>query len=105
MAVQLSIRPSSLLIFQPCCQAQQVEDEFFPTYGSSPAVAPWKASDTLFGVFIGINDVGNSYGRGTATTKVLNNEIFSVYEGLIEMLYNIGVLEYQLSYVPKAMRP
>lgn len=69
--------------------AEQVENGF-PVYGSSPSIAPWKASDTLFGVFIGINDVGNSYDRGATATKVLNNEIFALYEGLMEMLYIIG---------------
>ncbi len=84
--------------------AQQIENEFFPTYGSSPAIAPWKGSDTLFGVFIGINDVGNSYGRGAAATKVLNNEIFAVYEGLIEMLYNIGARNFLFLNVPPVDR-
>lgn len=84
--------------------AQQVENEFFPTYGISPAIAPWKASDTLFGVFIGINDVGNSYGKGAAVTKVLNDEIFAVYQGLMEMLYNIGGRNFLFLNVPPVDR-
>jgi phospholipase/lecithinase/hemolysin len=84
--------------------AQQVEDGFFPTYGGSPAIAPWKASDTLFGVFIGINNVGNSYGRGAAATKVLNNEILAVYERLMEMLYNIGARNFLFLNVPPVDR-
>lgn len=80
--------------------AQQVEDEFFPVYGSSS----WKADDTIFGVFIGINDVGNSYGRGAAATKILNKEIFAVYEGLMEMLYNIGARNFLFLNVPPVDR-
>lgn len=80
--------------------AQQVEDEFFPVYGSSS----WKAEDTIFGVFIGINDVGNSYGQGAAATKSLNDEIFAVYEGLMEMLYNIGGRNFLFLNVPPVDR-
>jgi phospholipase/lecithinase/hemolysin len=84
--------------------SQQVENEFFPNYASSPASAPWKATDTLFGIFIGINDVGNSYWRGSAATKILNDEIFAVYEGLMEMLYNIGARNFLFLNVPPVDR-
>lgn len=43
---------------------QQVQDEFVPGYtGDSPSAAgapKWAGEDTLFAVWIGINDVGNS---------------------------------------------
>ena len=62
------------------------------------------ALDTLFGIFISINDVGNSYSKGAEAAKVLNNEIFAVYEGLIEMLYNIRARNFLSLNVPPVDR-
>jgi len=84
--------------------AEQVLDEFFPSYASSPAIAPWTSADTLFSVFIGINDVGNSYFEGLPTTTTLNNEIFDVYSGLVQILYNAGARNFLFLNVPPVDR-
>jgi len=84
--------------------AQQVLDEFFPSYASSPADAPWTPADTLFSVFIGINDVGNSYFEGLPATTTLNNEIFDVYSGLVQTLYNAGARNFLFLNVPPVDR-
>lgn len=84
--------------------AEQVLDEFFPTYASSPAIAPWSTDDTLFAVFIGINDVGNSYFEGVPATTTLNDEIFDVYSGLVQMLYNTGARNFLFLNVPPVDR-
>jgi len=92
--------------FQPTVLSvsQQIEDEFIPTYASSPAIAPWSPKDTLFAVFIGINDVGNSYGQGVPATTTLNKLIFDVYSGLIQELYNTGARNFLFLNVPPVQR-
>jgi len=84
--------------------AEQVLDEFFPSYASSPSDAPWSPADTLFSVFIGINDVGNSYFEGVPATTVLNDEIFDVYSGLVQILYNAGARNFLFLNVPPVDR-
>lgn len=64
--------------------AEQIENEWFPAYAAQSPVASWNSSDTLFAIFDGINDVGNSWwGNNTA----MNNVIYSVYRGLVDELY------------------
>ena len=62
---------------------QQIQDEYLPTYGSKPAFAPWSSKDSLFSIFIGINDVGNSYSAQNAS---LYPVIFKEYNGLVEQV-------------------
>lgn len=84
--------------------AQQVENEFFPVYAGKPSFAPWASDNTLFGFFIGINDVGNSYSQGAAATEILNSLIFDVYGGLVQMLYNAGARNFLFLNVPPVDR-
>ena len=64
---------------------QQIEDEYLPLYGNQSSAeelgADWNASNSLFGIFIGINDVGNSY---TEQNTSLNGDIFQVYSTLVQ---------------------
>ncbi|KAH8808553.1 hypothetical protein F5884DRAFT_673363 [Xylogone sp. PMI_703] len=83
--------------------AEQVEDEFFPAYGSHKSPA-WSSDNTLFAIFDGINDVGNSYYYGTPTTTTLNAEIFAVYDGLVQMLYDAGGRNFLFLNVPPVDR-
>ena len=39
-------------------------DEFLVSYANKPASAPWECGNTLFSVWIGINDIGNSWFQG-----------------------------------------
>lgn len=36
-------------------------NQFLSGAGTKPASSPWTSSNSLFSVFIGINDIGNSY--------------------------------------------
>ena len=67
---------------------QQVEDEFLPIYGNKANAqslgADWNEGNSLFAIFIGINDVGNSY---TEKNQSLNGDIFQVYHTLVEEVY------------------
>lgn len=76
----------------------QVQDQFVPIYGSHPATAPWKDSDSLFAFWIGINDVGNSWWLSNATE--LYDQIFTVYDGLLESIYATGARNFLFLSVP-----
>lgn len=84
--------------------AQQVENEWFPAYASKPASAPWSSDDTLFAIFDGINDVGNSYYYGVPATTILNANIFAVYHGLVDELYYAGARNFLFLNVPPVDR-
>jgi len=85
---------------------QQVDDEFVPIYGTASynGVAPWTSTDSLFGIFIGINDVGNTYGKGPAGTAAINSKIFAEYQGLMETLYYAGARNFLFLNVPPTDR-
>lgn len=38
-------------------------DQFLTTVASKPASTPWTSANSLFSIWIGINDIGNSYYR------------------------------------------
>lgn len=83
---------------------QQIEDEFIPYYGTASyptAATPWTSTDSLFGVFIGINDVGNTYWLDTAA---INSKIFAEYQGLMETLYYAGARNFLFLNVPPVDR-
>ncbi|KAL9085800.1 MAG: hypothetical protein Q9165_007432 [Trypethelium subeluteriae] len=73
---------------------QQIEDRYLPIYGSS---TKWNASSTLFAIWIGINDVGNSFANKNPT---LNPEIFKVYSNLVDQLYVSGARRFLFLNVP-----
>jgi len=81
--------------------AQQVENEFFPTYAAQSPAAVWTSSDTLFAIFDGINDVGNSYLKNTTAT---DNAVFDVYRGLVDELYQAGARNFAFLNVPPVDR-
>ncbi|KAI9881537.1 MAG: hypothetical protein M1830_000100 [Pleopsidium flavum] len=75
---------------------QQVADEFIPIY-SNKTIAPWTSSNSLFAIFIGVNDIGNAYGRHNTT---LNGDIFVVYSRLVDQLYQTGARNFLFLNVP-----
>lgn len=84
--------------------AEQIENQWFPIYASKPASAPWSSGNTLFAIFDGINDVGNSWFNGESVTDTLNKEIFAVYHGLVDELYYAGARNFALLNVPPVDR-
>lgn len=87
---------------------QQVQDEFLPGYtGDSPKApsAPkWTGADSVFAFWIGINDVGNSYGAGPDSSGPLYTKIFDVYSGLVDQLYSSGARNFVFINVPPVDR-
>jgi len=82
--------------------SNQIENEWFPAYAQKPASAPWFSNNTLFAIFDGINDVGNSFRESDATS--LNAAIFDIYYGLVEELYNAGARNFAFLNVPPVNR-
>ncbi|KAG4424869.1 hypothetical protein IFR04_002029 [Cadophora malorum] len=82
--------------------ADQVQNQWFPTYAGKPASTPWSSKDTLFAIFDGINDVGNSW--WLADTATLNAKIFAVYRGLVDQLYYAGGRNFAFLNVPPVDR-
>jgi hypothetical protein len=77
----------------------QIQDQYIPAYGTpSNASTPWTASDSLHAFFIGINDIGNSWWLENATT--LYDQIFSVYGGLLDQIYDTGARNFLFLSVP-----
>ncbi|KAI9735806.1 MAG: hypothetical protein M1834_001271 [Cirrosporium novae-zelandiae] len=79
---------------------QQVDDEFLVYYTNSTSVN-WTASNSLFSIFIGINDVGNSYSSQNST---LNGLIFEAYSHLVDELYEAGARNFLFLNVPPVDR-
>lgn len=86
---------------------QQVISEFIPGY-VKPAIAPaspkWSSGNTLFAIWIGINDVGNTYGKGAEESTELNRKIFDVYTDLVVQLYEAGARNLVFLNVPPVDR-
>ncbi|KAI0904397.1 hypothetical protein F4823DRAFT_615111 [Ustulina deusta] len=78
----------------------QVESEFIPGYTGNSAKATWTGDDSIFAVWIGINDIGNSYWNGADATDALNAQIFDVISSLVDQIYAAGGRNYVLINVP-----
>ena len=87
---------------------QQVTDVFLPFYAATPPLAPaapaWRGGDTLFAVWIGINDVGNSFFGGDEATAPLYSRILAVYADLLGRLHAAGARNFALLNVPPVDR-
>ena len=83
----------------------QINDLFFAPNGagSKPAETPWTSENSLFSVWIGINDIGNSFylgGDRAAFSKVLLDAEFR----LVERLYEAGARNFLFVNVPATHR-
>lgn len=84
--------------------ADQIQNQWFPVYAGKPTSATWYSGDTLFAIFDGINDVGNSWWYGLQETTILNGKIFAVYQGLVDSLYYTGARNFAFLNVPPVDR-
>lgn len=64
----------------------------------------WNGNESLFAIFDGINDVGNSWYYGLPATTNLNAAIFAVYRGLVDELYYAGARNFAFLNVPPVDR-
>ncbi|KAL0261895.1 hypothetical protein SLS55_003328 [Diplodia seriata] len=80
---------------------QQVEDEYLPKYGADGTSKVWESDNTLFSIWIGVNDVGNSY---WSTNTTFMDSIFTEYSGLVDQLYTSGARNFLFLNVPPLER-
>ncbi|WYZ42414.1 hypothetical protein EsH8_VI_000113 [Colletotrichum jinshuiense] len=78
----------------------QIQNQFIPYY--SGVNKTWDAESTLFGFWIGINDIGKSYTNGNSTD--LHPLIFDKYKELLEKVYTAGARNFLFLNVPPLER-
>ncbi|EMD38135.1 hypothetical protein CERSUDRAFT_113281 [Gelatoporia subvermispora B] len=79
--------------------------QFHDILASKPAGAQWSSNNSLFAIWIGINDVGNSFGWTNVTSqsefhRVLMERLFSQ----VEILYQDGARSFLFLTVPPTNR-
>ena len=71
---------------------------FSSNLASHPSYAPWTSTNTLVGIWMGINDVGNSW--YTSNYNTLVNQILTRYFDQVQILHNAGVRKFLFLSVP-----
>ncbi|KAL9137736.1 MAG: hypothetical protein Q9175_001045 [Cornicularia normoerica] len=91
--------------FGPTVQSfqDQVEHEFLHTYVNNSKV-PWTASNSLFTIFFGINDVTNSFAPFASHNDSANYKLVKAYESLVDELYAVGARNFLFMNVPPVDR-
>ncbi|KAE8136237.1 GDSL lipase/esterase [Aspergillus pseudotamarii] len=81
--------------------ASQV-DIFDETYSIKPASAPWSADNSVFGFWIGINDIGNAFYNTDANT--FTPKLIARLASLVEQIYSAGGRKFLFLNVPPTSR-
>jgi hypothetical protein len=63
---------------------ERVQNEFFSDYANRPSFAAWMSLNSLFGIYIGVNDLNNLYEESSLTD--LYTEIFKVFTSTIDQV-------------------
>jgi phospholipase/lecithinase/hemolysin len=74
-------------------------NQFSNSVGKKPTKVPWTAKNTVVGVWMGVNDVGNSFYLGNAA-EVAEKAVARYFE-LLQILYNAGLRKFVLLSVPR----
>ncbi|PSR77922.1 hypothetical protein BD289DRAFT_444664 [Coniella lustricola] len=72
--------------------------EFNDSIATHPATTPWTSENTLFGVWMGVNDVGNAYFESNITDIIY--AVMVVYFDQLQVLYDAGGRNFVLLSVP-----
>ncbi|KAI0700963.1 hypothetical protein C8T65DRAFT_656929 [Cerioporus squamosus] len=78
-------------------------NEFMGQAASKPAFAPWTSNNALFSVWIGINDIGNSYYQ-SGDRDAFSDVLLDSYFGQVQKLYNVGARNFLFVNVPPVDR-
>ncbi|KIJ56421.1 carbohydrate esterase family 16 protein [Sphaerobolus stellatus SS14] len=76
----------------------QIEQEFLPGLAKKPASVPWSATNSLFAIFDGINDVLNIDGNPNQASA--QAPFFTLYNTLVNELYTAGARNFLFIGVP-----
>jgi len=74
--------------------------QFSSSIAKKPSYAPW-GDNALFGVWIGVNDVGNSWWK--ADYDQIVEQIMASYFGQLQILYDAGARNFMLLTVPRKL--
>jgi len=87
--------------YLPTVQSFDDQVDLWKKYLSPPPKqAPWKGSDSLFAVMIGINDIGNSWWWSNVTQEAFHNTLLNRYFNLVDQLYDKGARSFLFINVP-----
>ncbi|KAF9893634.1 hypothetical protein FE257_010946 [Aspergillus nanangensis] len=75
---------------------------FQDNYASKPESAPWTSTNAVFGIWIGVNDVGNAFWQTEADTFI--PQLISRLGSLVQDLYTAGARKFLLLNVPPTSR-
>ncbi|EIW54084.1 uncharacterized protein TRAVEDRAFT_39742 [Trametes versicolor FP-101664 SS1] len=78
-------------------------NQFLGGAAKKPANAPWTSANSLFSVWIGINDIGNSYYL-SGDRDAFSDSLLDSYFGQVEELYNVGARNFLFINVPPVDR-
>jgi hypothetical protein len=73
---------------------------FSDNIASKPSYAPWTAENTVVGVWMGVNDVGNTFYLGSDQTARYTT-ILDVYFQQLQIIYDAGARQFVLLTVPR----
>jgi hypothetical protein len=74
-------------------------NQFSNSIAKKPSYAPWNAQNAVAGVWIGVNDVGNSFYLGNMAD--ITERAVSRYFELLKVMYNAGLRKFVLLSVPR----
>ncbi|PFH48916.1 carbohydrate esterase family 16 protein [Amanita thiersii Skay4041] len=72
---------------------------FLNGFSNKPASTPWTSSNALFSVWIGINDIGNSFYL-SGDRDAFSDTLLNAYFALVQKLYNVGGRNFLFVNVP-----
>ncbi|KAJ2904348.1 hypothetical protein MKZ38_008264 [Zalerion maritima] len=73
-------------------------DQFSAELASHPDYAPWTAENTVVGVWMGVNDIGNSYWLDDEDALI--EEVVAKYFEELQIVYDAGARQFVLLGVP-----
>ncbi|KAF6816540.1 fungal cellulose binding domain-containing protein [Colletotrichum sojae] len=76
--------------------------EFSRSLAPRPSWAPWNADNTLVGVWMGVNDVGNAF--WLSNREALLVQVLGRYFAQLQVLYDAGVRKFVLLSVPPTQK-
>jgi phospholipase/lecithinase/hemolysin len=75
---------------------------FSDNLAAKPDYAPWTSENTVVGVWMGVNDIGNSFWLGNSTD--VNTAVIGRYFEQLEILHEAGIRSFILLSVPPTDR-
>lgn len=79
-------------------------NQFLNGFASKPASTPWTSSNAVFSIWIGINDLGNSYWNGNVPAGSSLDNLLNAEFSLVQKLYNAGARNFLFINVPPTDR-